>query len=66
MNTKDIYYKNIQIGDVKQMTDKEIEECFHNCIEYSNKIKNPILRKCCQEIYSDYKEQLINKPAYKR
>ena len=45
------------------MTDKEIEECFHNCIEYSNKIKNPILRKCCQEIYSDYKEQLINKPA---
>ena len=45
------------------MTDKEIEECFHNCIEYSNKIKNPILRQCCQEIYSDYKEQLINKPA---
>ena len=32
------------------MTDKEIEECFYNCIEYSNKIKNPILRKCCQEI----------------
>lgn len=45
------------------MTDKEIEECYNSCIEYSNKIKNPILRECCQKIYSDYKEKLINKPA---
>lgn len=45
------------------MTDKEIEEYYNNCIEYCNKIKNPILKECCQEIYSDYKEQLINKPA---
>lgn len=37
------------------MTNKEIEECYNKCIEYSNKIKNPILRECCQEIYKDYK-----------
>ncbi len=45
------------------MTDKEIEECYNNCIEYCNKIKSPILKECCQEIYSNYKEKLINKPA---
>lgn len=45
------------------MNEKELEECYNKCIEYSNKIKNPILRECCQKIYSDYKEKLINKPA---
>lgn len=45
------------------MNNEEIENCYNNCIEYSNKIKNPILRECCQKIYNDYKEKLINKPA---
>lgn len=38
----------------------KIEECYKNCIEYCNMIKNPIFKECCQEIYCDYKEQ-INK-----
>lgn len=42
------------------MTEQEIEECYNSCIQYSNKIKNPILKKCCQKIYRDYKEKLIN------
>lgn len=45
------------------MSNEEIQECYKNCIEYSKKIKNPILRECCQEIYNDYKEKLLNKPA---
>lgn len=45
------------------MSNEEIQECYKNCIEYSKKIKNPILRECCQEIYNDYKENLLNKPA---
>lgn len=32
------------------MSNEEIQECYKNCIEYSKKIKNPILRECCQEI----------------
>ena len=45
------------------MSNEELQEYYNNCIEYSNKIKNPILKKCCQEIYNDYKEKLLNKPA---
>lgn len=45
------------------MSNEELQEFYKNCIEYSNKIKNPILRECCQEIYNDYKEKLLNKPA---
>lgn len=45
------------------MSNEEIQECYKNCIEYSKKIKNPILRECCQEIYNDYKKKLLNKPA---
>lgn len=45
------------------MSNEEIQECYKNCIDYSKKIKNPILRECCQEIYNDYKEKLLNKPA---
>lgn len=26
-------------------------------------IKNPVLKECCQTIYRDFKEKLINKPA---
>lgn len=45
------------------MSNEELQKCYKNCIEYSNKIKNPILRECCKEIYNDYKEKLLNKPA---
>ena len=42
---------------------EELKEVYHKCIEYSNKIKNPILREVVQTIYEDYKEELMNKPA---
>lgn len=42
---------------------EELSEVYHKCIEYSNKIKNPILREVVQTIYEDYKEKLMNKPA---
>ncbi len=40
-----------------------LNEIYEKCIEYSNKIKNPILREVSQLIYKDYKEKLMNKPA---
>lgn len=40
-----------------------LNEIYNKCIEYSNKIKNPILREIVQIIYEDYKEKLMNKPA---
>lgn len=45
------------------MNNVELENCYNECMEYSSKINNPILRECCQSIYTDYKEKLINKPA---
>lgn len=42
---------------------EELERYYKECIEYSNRIKNPILKECCQNIYNDFKKQLINKPA---
>ena len=45
------------------MNKEKLEKCYNECIEYINKIKNPILRECCQRIYEDYKEKLMNKPA---
>lgn len=45
------------------MDNKEIEVYYDKCIELSEKIKNPILKECCQKIYDDYKGKLINKPA---
>ena len=42
---------------------EELEKYYDECIEYINKIKNPILKECCQKVYIDYKEKLINKPA---
>ena len=45
------------------MEDKNLEEYYNECIKLCDKIKNPILRDCCKEIYVDYKEKLINKPA---
>ena len=45
------------------MSDNKLEKIYNECIEYSNKIKNPILREVVQKIYNDNKEKLINKPA---
>lgn len=39
------------------------EKIYNECLEMSCIIKNPILRECCKEIYNDYKDKLINKPA---
>lgn len=41
----------------------ELENIYNYCIEYSNKIKNPILREVAHKIYNDYKEKIMNKPA---
>lgn len=40
-----------------------IELYYDKCLEYMKKIKNPILKECCKEIYENYKEKLVNKPA---
>ena len=45
------------------MEKEELEEIYNKCIEYSNKIQNPILRDVAKRVYKDYKVQLINKPA---
>lgn len=42
---------------------EEIEKYYNKCIEYTDKINNPILKDCCKKIYKDYKEKLMNKPA---
>lgn len=42
---------------------EELEKIFNECIEYGNRIKNPILREVVNKIYTDYKVKLINKPA---
>ena len=45
------------------MEKEELEEIYNKCIEYSNKIQNPILRDVAKRVYKDYKVQLINTPA---
>lgn len=45
------------------MNNEELEKYYNECISFSNKIKNSILKECVQKIYRDYKEKLINKPA---
>lgn len=45
------------------MNDEEIEKNYKKCIEYSNRIENPILKEVVQKIYRDYKEKLMYKPA---
>jgi len=41
----------------------DLNKIFNQCLEYSEKIKNPILKEVVQKIYQDYKEKLMNKPA---
>lgn len=45
------------------MNHKDLEKCYEKCLDYIEKIKNPILKDCCKKIYDDYKEKLMNKPA---
>ena len=45
------------------MSEDMLQNVYVDCIEYSKKIKNPILKECCQEIYKEYKERLMKKPA---
>lgn len=42
---------------------KNIEQYYDKCFEFMEQIKNPTLKQCCQNIYKDYKDALINKPA---
>lgn len=52
-----------KIKNIENMTQEELENIYTECFNYANKIKNSDLRNCCLEIYEDYKEKLINKPA---
>ena len=45
------------------MKNEELEKVYKECIEYANKIKNPVLREVSNRIYNDYKEAIMNKPA---
>ena len=45
------------------MNSKMLENIYSECLEMANIIKNPILKECCKNIYNDYKDKLINKPA---
>lgn len=45
------------------MNSKTLENIYNECLEIANMIKNPTLKECCKNIYNDYKEKLINKPA---
>lgn len=45
------------------MNEEDLEKIYNNCIEYSNQIRNPILKDCCKKIYSEYKEKLMSKPG---
>lgn len=45
------------------MTNDEIKSCYQKCIGYIEKITNPVLRDCCQNIYNDLKVSMIHKPA---
>lgn len=40
-----------------------MEFYYQECLKFIDKIKNPMLKECCFQIYKDYKEKLINKPA---
>lgn len=45
------------------MKDEELEKIYKECLEYANRIKNPILKEVANRIYNDYKEAIMNKPA---
>lgn len=43
--------------------EKSMENYYTKCFEFMEQIKNPTLKQCCQSIYKDYKDKLLNKPA---
>lgn len=45
------------------MKEINLEKIYNECINYSNEIKNPILKEVAQKAFADYKEKLLNKPA---
>ena len=45
------------------MKEINLEKIYNECINYSNEIKNPILKEVTQKAFADYKEKLLNKPA---
>ena len=45
------------------MNNEELEKIYEECIEYANRIKNPVLKEVAHKIYNDYKEPIMNKPA---
>ncbi len=45
------------------MKNIDAKKLYEECLTFSEKIKNPILRECAQKIYADYEQKLINKPA---
>lgn len=45
------------------MLNQDIEFYYNKCLEFSDKISNPILKDCLKKIYEDYKEKLLKKPA---
>ena len=45
------------------MNEKDLLDCYNKCIEYTDMIKNPILKDVAKKVYIDYKESLLNKPA---
>lgn len=45
------------------MNNKELEKYYQNCLNFCEKIKNPILKEVAKRVYSDYKTPLFSKPA---
>ena len=45
------------------MNNKELQKTYQNCLEFCEKIKNPILKDVAKRVFADYKTQLFNKPA---
>lgn len=45
------------------MTEEKLNQIYEECIYYTTKIRNPILRECSEKILRDYKDALMNKPA---
>lgn len=42
---------------------KDLQKIYQECLNYCEKIKNPILKEVAKRVYSDYKIPLFNKPA---
>lgn len=45
------------------MSNKELQRAYLECLDFCERIKNPILKDVAKRILVDYKTQLFNKPA---